>query len=533
MNSGQFVAQTHISGPHLNYTQLMPMLIVFGVAILGVLVEAFAGRSVRYRLQVIISVAGLIAAFCAVLYIAGVRFTFTDGFHTVAGTYSVAAEGALAIDRAGLFIQGVLLLLGLVAILLVAERRLEAGGDAFAAQASAVPGSEAERVAISAGLAQTEVFPLTLLALGGMLVFAVSNDLLTMFVALEVLSLPLYLLCGMARRRRLLSQEAAMKYFLLGAFSSAFFLYGVALLYGYSGSVQLSKIADAISGGAGNDALLLLGGGLLGVGLLFKLGFVPFHAWKPDVYEGAPTPITGFMAAATTVAAFGALMRVLYVALPGMRWDWRPLLWAVAALTMLVGAIVAITQTDIKRMLAYSSIAHVGFILTGVIAVTKAGLSGSLFYLVAYGFMTIGAFAVVMLVRDASGEATHLSRWAGLGKQSPLVAGIFALFLLAMAGIPLTSGFTGKYAVFLAAIDGGATPLVIVAVVASVIAAFFYVRVIVLMFFSDPPADRPVVAVPSALTGIAVAAGVAVTLVLGIIPQFALDLADKAALFVA
>jgi NADH-quinone oxidoreductase subunit N len=239
------------------------------------------------------------------------------------------------------------------------------------------------------------------------------------------------------------------------------------------------------------------------------------------------------MAAATTVAAFGALMRVLYVALPGMRWDWRPLLWAVAALTMLVGAIVAITQTDIKRMLAYSSIAHVGFILTGVIAVTKAGLSGSLFYLVAYGFMTIGAFAVVMLVRDASGEATHLSRWAGLGKQSPLVAGIFALFLLAMAGIPLTSGFTGKYAVFLAAIDGGATPLVIVAVVASVIAAFFYVRVIVLMFFSDPPADRPVVAVPSALTGIAVAAGVAVTLVLGIIPQFALDLADKAALFVA
>jgi NADH-quinone oxidoreductase subunit N len=228
VNSGQFVAQTHISGPHLNYTQLMPMLIVFGVAILGVLVEAFAGRSVRYRLQVIISVAGLIAAFCAVLYIAGVRFTFTDGFHTVAGTYSVAAEGALAIDRAGLFIQGVLLLLGLVAILLVAERRLEAGGDAFAAQASAVPGSEAERVAISAGLAQTEVFPLTLFALGGMLVFAVSNDLLTMFVALEVLSLPLYLLCGMARRRRLLSQEAAMKYFLLGAFSSAFFLYGVA-----------------------------------------------------------------------------------------------------------------------------------------------------------------------------------------------------------------------------------------------------------------------------------------------------------------
>ena len=531
--TASLVAQAQISGPDIDYGQLMPMLIVFGAAVLGVLVEAFAARPARYPLQVFIAVVGIVAGFLAVLYAAGVRFNVTDWFYTKEATHAVAAEGALGIDRVGLFIQGILLLLGLVAILLVADRRLERGGDAFAPQASAVPGSQAERVAVATGMAQTEVFPLTLFALAGMLTFAVANDLLTMFVALEVLSLPLYLLCGMARRRRLLSQEAAMKYFLLGAFSSAFFLYGVALLYGYSGSVRLSEIADAISAGASNDALLLLGGGLLGVGLLFKLGVVPFHAWKPDVYQGAPTPITGFMAAATTVSAFGALLRVLYVALPGDKWDWRPMLWGVAILTMVVGAIVAITQTDIKRMLAYSSIAHAGFILTGVIAANKAGLSGSLFYLAAYGFVTIGAFAVVMLVRDASGEATHLSRWAGLGKRSPLVAGVFALFLLAMAGIPTTSGFTGKYAVFLAAIDGGATPLVIVAVVASVIAAFFYVRVIVLMFFSEPPADGPVVAVPSTLTGIAVAAGVAVTLVLGIVPQFALDLADKAALFVA
>lgn len=521
-----------IAGPVINYVHLLPLLIIFGAAIAGVLIEALLPRASRYPLQLVVSLGGIVAAFGAVLYLAGVRFDLSEWLHTVPPARAVAAEGALVVDGPGLFLAGTTLLLGLVGMLLISERRLEVGGDAFAAQASATPGSAAERQAISAGFAQTEVFPLALFALGGMVMFVLSNDLLTMFIALEVLSLPLYLLCGMARRRRLLSQEAAMKYFLLGAFSSAFFLYGVAMLYGYAGSVQLAEISAAVEGGATNDALLLLGVALLGVGLLFKVSAVPFHVWTPDVYQGAPTPITGLMSAATKVAAFGALLRVFYVALPGLRWDWRPVMWAVAILTMLAGAILAITQTDVKRMLAYSSIAHAGFILVGVIATSQAGVSATLFYLAAYGFATIGAFAVVMLVRDASGEATHLSRWAGLGRRSPLVAGVFALFLLAMAGIPLTSGFTGKYAVFLAAIDGGATPLVIVAVVSSAIAAFFYVRVIVLMFFSDPPVDGPVVALPSALTAIAVSMGVAVTVVLGVVPQFALDLADRASLFV-
>jgi len=220
---------------------------------------------------------------------------------------------------------------------------------------------------------------------------------------------------------------------------------------------------------------------------------------------------------------------VFYVAFGTLTWDWRPALWVVTVLTMIVGAVIAITQTDVKRLLAYSSIAHAGFILTAVISSSVAGLSSSLFYLAVYGLTTVGAFAVITLIRDPGGEADHLSRWAGLGKRSPLVAGIFALFLLAFAGIPLTSGFTGKFAVFQAAIAGGATPLVIIGVVSSAIAAFFYVRVIVLMFFSDPVEDGPEVVVPSVFTGTAVAVGTLATVIFGIVPQPLLNLANHAA----
>ncbi|RZS79008.1 NADH dehydrogenase subunit N [Motilibacter rhizosphaerae] len=512
----------HFTAPHIEYFALSPIFVVFGAAVLGVLVEAFAPRAVRWAAQLVVTLGGLVAALVMVAVVADHE-----------GTRGIMAEGAVAVDGPALFLQGTILLLAAVAVLLVAERSLDPGAaGAFAPQAAALPGSDAERTSGMRGVAQTEVFPLVLFAVGGMLVFPAANDLLLLFVALEVLSLPLYLLCGLARRRRLLSQEAALKYFLLGAFSSAFLLYGTALLYGYAGTVRLSGIADAISGASGSDALLLTGVGLLTVGLLFKAGIVPFHAWTPDVYQGAPTPITGFMAACTKIAAFGALLRVYYVALGGLRWEWRPLLWAVAILTMLVGAVVSLTQNDVKRMLAYSSIAHAGFILVGVLAADGRGISSVLFYLLAYGFATVGAFAVVTLVRDSAGEATHLSQWAGLGKRSPLVAGAFTLFLLAFAGLPPTSGFMSKYGVFSAALDSGAAPVVVVGVLASVIAAFFYVRVIVLMFFTEPLADGPVVAVPSVLTTVALALGVAVTLVLGVVPQPVLDLASGAAGFV-
>jgi NADH-quinone oxidoreductase subunit N len=505
------------TAPSIAYSALSPILIVGIAAVVGVLVDAFAPRSTRWPAQVAVALAGLVAAFVAVCVEASTRV--------------ITAGSAVVVDGPALFLQGTIVALGVAAVLLVGERSPEAGGGAVVAEASAVPGSSAERAGLVAGRSQSEVFPLLLFAIAGMMLFCASNDLLLLFVALEVLSLPLYLMCGLARRRRLLSQEAALKYFLLGAFSSAFFLYGVALLYGYAGTVSLGGIADAAAAGAHSDALLFLGVGLLGVGLLFKVGAAPFHSWIPDVYQGAPTPVTAMMGAATKVAAFGALIRVFYVAFGGLGWDWRPVAWGVAILTMVVGSLFAVTQNDVKRMLAYSSIAHAGFILVGVVALNRAGLSGSLFYLLTYGMTTIGSFGLLTLVRDPDGEATHLSRWAGLGRRSPFVAGVFALFLLALAGIPLTSGFTGKYAVFAAAVAGGATPLVIFGAITSAMAAFFYVRVIVLMFFAEPAVDGPVVVVPGMMTAGALAVAAAVTIVLGVFPQPVLDLANSAVPF--
>src|SRR5579875_927149 len=519
--------------PSVEYVLLSPMLIVFGVAVAGVLAEAFVPRRFRYGAQVTLALAGLVAAFVAVIAVA--RRTPPSG--------ETAVLRALAIDGPTLLLQGTILLVSVMAVIFIAERRggegvpvgpgaataVAAGLDSFTPQASAVPDSVGERHAAQAGATQTEVFPLTMLAVGGMLVFPAANDLLTMFVALEVLSLPLYLLCGLARHRRLVSQEAGLKYFLLGAFSSAFFLYGVALLYGATGTLNLPGIADALAKQP-DGSLALVGVALLAVGLLFKVGAVPFHPWIPDVYQGAPTPITGFMAAATKVAAFGALLRVVYVALPPLHDHWRPVLWAISILTMVVGTVTAINQDDVKRMLAYSSVAHVGFILTGVIADIPAGVSSTMFYLVAYSFSTIGAFAVVGLVRGANGdENASMSRWGGLGRRYPVVGLLFSMFLLAFAGIPLTSGFVSKFAVFKAAAQGGAVPLVIIGVVASGVAAYFYVRVIVLMFFTDPPAEAPHVVIPGAWTKAAIAVCAAVTVLLGIFPQPLLDLVDRAA----
>lgn len=522
------------TAPEIDYVAVAPMLIVFGAAVIAVLVEAFTPRAQRFLLQVMVAALGLAGALVVLVLVA------------MGGDEVVTAGGALVIDRPALFLQGTILILSLLAVLTMAEQSAHPG-SAFAAQASATPGSPDEEQARRAGLVQSEVYPLLLFSVGGMMLFPASDDLLTMFVALEVLSLPLYLLCGLARRRRLLSQEASLKYFLLGAFSSAFFLFGAAMLYGFAGSVRLPEIAERIqaSGGTpaatviGREGLLLIGIALLVVGLLFKVGAAPFHVWTPDVYQGAPTPVTGFMAAVTKVAAFGALLRVAYVALPGARWDWEPALGVVALLTMVLGSVVAIVQADVKRMLAYSSIAHAGFILTGVLAMDRQGIAGVLFYLVAYGFTTIGAFALVSLVRSGTGEggvggeATHLSQWAGLGRTSPMLAGLFTLFLLAFAGIPLTSGFTGKYAVFSAAVEHAAwgPVLVIVGVLASAAAAFFYVRVIVLMYFSEPSGDGTTVAAPGVLTVVAVGIGAAATILLGVLPSWALDLASDSSVF--
>jgi NADH-quinone oxidoreductase subunit N len=307
----------------------------------------------------------------------------------------------------------------------------------------------------------------------------------------------------------------------------------MALLYGYAGTVRLSGIADAVARDSGSKTLAVLGVAMLVVGLLFKIGAVPFQSWVPDVYQGAPTAVTAFMAAATKIAAVGALLRILQVAVPGLSADWRPILGAVAVATMVLGAILAVTQTDVKRMLAYSSIAHAGFILTALVAANSDGVSSVLFYLAVYGVSTVGAFAVVTLVRDHVGdEATALPAWAGLGRRSPWLATVFALFLLSFAGIPLTSGFVGKFAVFSAAASGHAAYLVIVGVISSAIAVFFYIRVIVQMFFTDPPEAPPAVVTAPVTTMVVIVTGAA-TLALGIVPQPLLDLANRAVGFVS
>lgn len=495
---------TTFTAPEIDWAQLAPVIVVLGAAVVGVLVEAFAPQHLRRPIQLGLSLAATAGALVAVA-------ALWNGVQESGGVDVLG--GSLLVDGPTLVLQGSIALFALLSVLVIADRT-ETGEDAFTPQAAAIPGSDYEETARRKGLTQTEVYPLVLFATGGMLIFPATGDLLTLFVALEVLSLPLYLLCGLARRRRLLSQEAAMKYFLLGSFASAVMLFGIALLYGFAGSVRYDEIAAATGTAVGLDGLLLTGAVMVLVGLLFKVGAVPFHAWTPDVYQGAPTPVTAFMAACTKVAAFGALVRIVYVVLPDLQWDLAPALWAVAILTMVVGTVAALLQTDMKRMLAYSSIAHAGFVLTGIIALTQEGLASVLFYLLAYGAATIGAFAIVTLVRERSGaggapvpsgdalddtadaaggsvlgEATHLSQWTGLGRTNPLLAGTFTLFLLSFAGIPLTAGFTGKFAVFSAAVGGGATVLAVVGVLASAAAAFFYVRVIVLMFFTSPTAD--------------------------------------------
>jgi NADH-quinone oxidoreductase subunit N len=499
--------------PVLSYSFLSPILVVFAGAIIGVLIEAFASKSIRPIAQVSVSIGTLVLALVQVWRIRNSGST-------------TAAMGSVIIDGPGLLLQGSILIISIIAVFLIADT------ENFAAAGAAIPGSPEEREAIARGQQVTEVFPLTLFAVAGMLIFPVASDLITLFVALEVLSLPLYLMAGLSRRRRLLSQEAALKYFLLGAFSSAFFLFGAAYLYGYSGSISFAGIREAVVGGTGNDVFLLIGIAFLSIGLLFKVGAVPFHAWSPDVYQGEPTPVTAFMAAATKVAAFGAMLRIYYTVFANAEWSWRPLITGIAIITMVFGSLVAIAQRDVKRMLAYSSIAHAGFLLTGVLALNKAGLDASIYYLFAYGVATVGAFAVVTLVRDSAGEVTDLNRWAGLGKRSPWVATSFAAFLLAFAGIPLTSGFIGKFSIFSAAYESGSTAVVIAGVLSSAIAAFFYIRVIVLMFFSDPLEDATSVLIPSILTRITVLFSVVVTIFLGVFPSPLLDFISNIAIFV-
>ncbi len=379
-------------------------------------------------------------------------------------------------------------------------------------------------------LNRAEVEPMLLLATVGMVALATANDLITLFVALEVFSLALYVLTGLARRDRR-SQEASLKYFVMGAVASAILLYGMALLYVATGNLGLPGIGTALGLVTTNRLVAALGLGLVTVGIGFKVALVPFHLWVPDVYQGAPTNITAFMAAATKAAGFAALLRLYLVAFPGLQTLWVPVLAVLAAATMLYGAYLAVVQRDLKRMLAYSSVTHAGYAAIGLIAVSDAGLSATLWYLLTYAVSTLAAFGCVIAVERTRRGEVGLLELRGLGRSSPAIAGILALSLLSLAGLPPTAGFVGKLVVFQAGIAAGFTWLVVIGVASSVIAAFFYLRIAGVMFLEDPDPDRPL---PAQSTGMSlgIALSAALVVFLGIQPQPILQYIESAAALV-
>jgi len=379
-----------------------------------------------------------------------------------------------------------------------------------------------------------EYYALLLFACAGMTLVVAANDLIVVLLGIEILSVALYVLAGFTRGRAT-AQEAALKYFLLGAFSLSFLIYGTAWIYGVVQSTRFGAIATALRPGANpsllSNPLLLAGLGLILVGFAFKLSFVPFHMWTPDAYEGAPTPITAFMSVATKAAIFAALLRFIYVAVPGLRAEWAAVLWALAALTMVVGNAAAIAQTSVKRMLAYSSIAQAGYILVGAIAVHALSQPGVMFYLLAYAFMNVGAFAVLMGIGGAgeAGDADPtIADLNGLAQRKPLLAAAMTVFMLSLAGIPLTSGFIGKLYVFTAALRSGYAELVVIGVLTSAVATFYYLRVIAAMWMRPAEGTLPEVRVTRALATLLVILVVG-TLALGIAPAGPLTLATAAA----
>ncbi len=327
-----------------------------------------------------------------------------------------------------------------------------------------------------------EYYALLLLAATGMMMMGSAIDLIVVFLALEIFSLALYIMCGLQRDNPR-STEASMKYLLLGAFASSFFVYGAALVYGAAGSTQYGEIAQTLSSGVGNTALLLPGIALLIAGFAFKVNAVPFHMWTPDVYQGAPTPVTAFMSVGTKAAAFAAFIRVLFQAVPMQQETWGWVLAIIAVLTMILGNFAALRQTSLKRMLAYSSIAHAGYILVGLAPGTEAGANAALFYLFTYAFMNIGAFAIVIALERAQANDALQNRAAGIADRFPLLAFTMAIFMFSLSGIPPLAGFFGKYFVFKAAVDGGWTWLAVLGMLNSAVGLYYYLRVTVAMYF--------------------------------------------------
>jgi NADH-quinone oxidoreductase subunit N len=376
------------------------------------------------------------------------------------------------------------------------------------------------------GMESGEFYILVLFAAAGMVIMAGANDLIVVFLGLETMSLALYVLAGFFRTE-IQAGEASMKYFLLGAFASGFFLYGIALIYGATASTNLDKIGAAVKAGAGRDPLLLIGFALLLVGFGFKISAVPFHMWTADVYEGAPTSVTAFIATGSKAAAFAALLRLLLESLRPLQGEWTWLFWVLAVLSMTLGNVVAIAQQNLKRLLAYSSIAHVGYMLVGIVAGGGLGGGSVLFYLLVYTFTTAGAFGIILLLERSGEEAVGIGDTAGLATRHPLAALALALFLLSLVGIPPTAGFVGKFYLFGAAVRSGYVWLAVIGVLNSAVAAYYYLRLIVFMYMREPE-GAPTVLAPSFSGALALVVALWGVVQLGVAPGPLFDLAQAA-----
>jgi NADH-quinone oxidoreductase subunit N len=475
----------------LDLRPAVPAIILAITGVVVLLAQAFTPRGGRAP-SAALSLFGLAGALVAV--VALVR----------SGARGAVMGGTLALDDFSLFFHVLILVVGMVAVMLSPSYLRVTGFE------------------------RGEYYALVIFSVIGMIGLASSLELVSIFVALEVMSISVYALAGL-HRDRLESQESAVKYFITGAFSSAFFLYGVALLYGASGTTHLAGVGAAVGAGSG---LALLGVGFLLVGFGFKIASVPFHMWAPDVYEGAPTTVTALMSAGVKAAAFAALLRVFWTAAPGLHAEWQPAVAVLAIVTMVIGNLAALTQTNIKRMLAYSSVAHAGYLLTALVAAPQAGAQAILFYLVAYAAVNLGGFGAISALARADREPVGLNDMAGLSVRRPLLAAAIAIYMVSLTGIPVSAGFVGKFYLFNAAVDAGYVNLAIFGMITSVISAYYYLRVVVYMYMRDPVGEDTWQAVE---TGPAVALALAALLVvgLGILPTPVLDWAHAAATAIA
>jgi len=433
-----------------NLSAIMPINIVIAWACVLLLVN-FVIPKERKGLTALLAALGLVVAM-------GFAIAQT-------GSETVAFSGMVIVDGFAIFLTLLFLGSGLVGIALAYDYLKEMGID------------------------RGEYYVLLMFSISGMMLMALAADLIVVFLALELLSIPLYVLAGFARPRQE-SEEAAIKYFLLGAFSSGFVVYGVALVFGATGSTALAEIVKALNAGSTDLSLLGIGAGLILIGLGFKIAAVPFHMWTPDVYQGAPSAVTAFMAVGAKAGGFAALVRIFVSALPALAVDFTPVLWGIAALTMFLGNIVAIAQGNIKRMLAYSSIAHAGYILMALVPFGQGDVAGdavaaALFYLLAYAFTNFAAWAVVIAMEKTEGRGLALSDYAGMGRKYPALAAIMTVAMLSFTGVPPTLGFVGKLYLFRSVIEGGFYGLALIGVLTSLVSAYYYLRVVVIMYMQE------------------------------------------------